>query len=177
MEWIAASQVDAILITCTNYIALLQKDELSSSLPIIKIDEPYFAHICSQPQPQLIVLTNPATVEGTMHRLQEYADARGVSPQVEAHVIADAFPLFIQNKQEAYQEAIAAGIAQLMQAEENWQKPLSVGQLSMVNAARHVADSDNWRSWADGRGRTGAAGRIGNPLEPLVQHIARELGL
>lgn len=112
-----------------------------------------------------------------MRRLQEYAQVRGVSPQVEAHLIADAFPLFIQGKQEAYREAIAAGIAQLMQAEENGQKPLSVGQLSMVNAARHVAGSDSWRSWADGLGRTGAAGRIGDPLEPLVQHIARELGL
>ena len=46
IEWIAQCQVDAILITCTNYIALLQEDQLSTSVPIIKIDEPFFDYIC-----------------------------------------------------------------------------------------------------------------------------------
>ena len=46
MEWIASCNVDAILITCTNYIAILQDEELSISVPIIKIDEPYFEYIC-----------------------------------------------------------------------------------------------------------------------------------
>lgn len=42
VEWIAGSKVDAILITCTNYIALLQEDHLPTSVPIRKIDEPFF---------------------------------------------------------------------------------------------------------------------------------------
>ena len=46
IEWIAQCQVDAILITCTNYIAILQEDQLSTSVPIIKIDEPFFDYIC-----------------------------------------------------------------------------------------------------------------------------------
>src|SRR3954471_6701470 len=40
IEWIAQSNVDAILITCTNYIAVLKEEQLSISIPIIKIDEP-----------------------------------------------------------------------------------------------------------------------------------------
>lgn len=178
VEWIADSQVDAILITCTNYIALLQEAELARSVPVIKIDEPFFAHICSQLQPQLILFTNPATVEGTMRRLQEYAQVRGLSPQVEAHLIADAFPLLAQGKQEAYRAAITLGIAQLMQAEENQQKLISVGQLSMVDAARHIAGSGSCQRWAGGwQDRKGPASRIGDPLEPLIRHIARELKL
>ena len=44
VEWIAQTGVDAILITCTNYIALLKEETLN--VPIIKIDEPYFEAIC-----------------------------------------------------------------------------------------------------------------------------------
>jgi len=45
VEWIASCDVDAILITCTNYIALLQENQLSLSIPMIKIDEPFFKPI------------------------------------------------------------------------------------------------------------------------------------
>ena len=52
IEWIASCDVDAILITCTNYIALLQDDAtVDSSIPIIKIDELYFESICNVQQP------------------------------------------------------------------------------------------------------------------------------
>ena len=74
IEWIAKCNVDAILITCTNYIAILQEDQLSISVPIIKIDEPYFDYICNIQQPQTILFTNPATVDGTMERLKQYAN-------------------------------------------------------------------------------------------------------
>lgn len=36
IEWIAQCNVEAILITCTNYIAILQENPLSLSVPIIK---------------------------------------------------------------------------------------------------------------------------------------------
>lgn len=56
LEWIAQSNMDAILITCTNYIAILQEDQLSISVPIIKLDEPFFNFICNIPQPQTVLL-------------------------------------------------------------------------------------------------------------------------
>src|SRR4051794_21417095 len=57
IEWIAQCNVDAILITCTNYIAILQEEHLSISVPIIKIDEPYFEYISNITQPQTILFT------------------------------------------------------------------------------------------------------------------------
>lgn len=56
IEWIAQCNVDAILITCTNYIAILQEDQLSTSVPIIKVDEPFFDYISNIQQPQTILL-------------------------------------------------------------------------------------------------------------------------
>lgn len=41
IAWMAQCDVDAILITCTNYIGLLKEDQLSIAVPIIKIDEPF----------------------------------------------------------------------------------------------------------------------------------------
>ena len=73
IEWIAQCQGHAILITCTNYIAILQEDQLSTSVPIIKIDEPFLDYICNIGQPQTILFSNPATVEGTMERLKHHA--------------------------------------------------------------------------------------------------------
>src|SRR5437868_10309271 len=74
IEWIAKCNVDAILITCKNYIAILKEDQLSISVPIIKIDEPFFDSICNIQQPQTILFTNPATVKGTVERIKHYAN-------------------------------------------------------------------------------------------------------
>lgn len=42
IEWIISCDVDAMLITCTNYIALLENEAVfNASIPIIKIDEPF----------------------------------------------------------------------------------------------------------------------------------------
>ena len=73
LEWMAASGLDAILITCTNYIAMLPDEPLDLPLPVIKIDEPFFAYLCQQESPHLLLFTNPATVEGTMRRFADYA--------------------------------------------------------------------------------------------------------
>lgn len=137
IEWIISCDVDAILITCTNYIALLEGETFSNPLiPIIKIDEPYFENICSKQQPQIILFSNPATVEGTMARLHQYAKQRGISVDVEAKIIEHTFELIIQGKKEAYDEAISRTLHTLS-AE---QKFLSVAQLSMVDAAQRFED-------------------------------------
>ncbi|MCU5500116.1 hypothetical protein OCF63_19335, partial [Bacillus wiedmannii] len=87
IEWIAQCNVDAILITCTNYIAILQEDQLSISVPIIKIDEPFFDYLCNIQQPQTILFTNPATVEGTVERLKHHANNHQKSLDLEVIVI------------------------------------------------------------------------------------------
>ncbi|MFK5707192.1 hypothetical protein [Lysinibacillus boronitolerans] len=154
IEWIISCDVDAILITCTNYIALLKDETLSNlPIPIIKIDEPYFESICSKHQPQTILFTNPATVEGTMARLHQYAKHQGISVDVVAKVIEHTFDLIMQGKKEAYDEVILRTLHTLS-AE---QKSISVAQLSMVDAAQQFEDRTRIK--------------ILHPLKPLVNIV------
>ena len=104
IEWIAQCQVDAILITCTNYIAILQEDQLSTSVPIIKIDEPFFDYICTIGQPQTILFSNPATVEGTMERLKHHASQQQKTLDLEVIVINNTFDLFMRGLKEEYDQ-------------------------------------------------------------------------
>src|SRR5215217_6898365 len=67
LEWMAGCGLDAILITCTNYIAVLADEPLDLSIPVIKIDEPFFADLLQQPSPHLLLFTNPATVRSEEH--------------------------------------------------------------------------------------------------------------
>ncbi|RED58139.1 hypothetical protein [Cohnella lupini] len=156
IEWIASCNVDAVLITCTNYIAVLQDDQLSVSVPIIKMDEPFFDYLCREEQPHILLFTNPATVEGTMNRLREYAQARGKHPQVEAHVIRHAFELIMQGKKEQYHIVLSAYIRDLLASQQG--KMISVAQLSMVEALMEV--------------QRGTKVKLGNPLETLVTYMA-----
>lgn len=132
VEWIASCNVDAILITCTNYIALLKEEELSLSIPIIKIDEPFFQSLCEVTQPQIILFTNPATVDGTMERLYQYAKLHDKAIDVQVKVINNTFELIMQGKKQAYNNAIIQYFREIMSEG----RLISVAQLSMVEAAQ-----------------------------------------
>ena len=93
LDWMASCGLDAILITCTNYIAMLADEPLDLMIPVIKIDEPFFADLLQQPSPHLLLFTNPATVEGTMRRFHEYADRAGHQPSIEIEVMPGTFEL------------------------------------------------------------------------------------
>ncbi|QMV41954.1 aspartate/glutamate racemase family protein [Cohnella cholangitidis] len=159
IEWIAQARVDAILITCTNYVALLQDDQLAVTVPVIKIDEPFFDLVSHREGNQILLFTNPATVEGTMGRLQEYASAIGRRPDIEVRVIPDTFELFMQGNREQYKNVLAASIRELLAADQG--KAISVAQLSMTEAARSVSEE------------TGVA--IGNPLDALAPYVENAL--
>lgn len=135
IEWIASCKVDAILITCTNYIALLNEEDLSYSIPIIKIDEPYFDAICQMDKPQVILFTNPNTVEGTMKRLKDYADTKQKSLNIEVMVIEGTFELLMQGLNEVYNQMISSYIRKII---DDGKKEISVAQLSMVNASKQI---------------------------------------
>ncbi|WP_246168301.1 hypothetical protein [Paenibacillus antarcticus] len=158
IEWIAQNKVDAILITCTNYIACLEEERLSITTPIIKIDEPFFEYICNIQQPQIIVFTNPATVEGTMSRLYKHATTQGKFLDVEVIVIQDTFELIMQGRREEYNLAVSKFLSTII-ANDN--KVISVAQLSMVEASEQVEDKHD---------RT-----IINPLDPLIKTIIKKL--
>jgi hypothetical protein len=160
IQWIARCNVDAILITCTNYIAILQEDQLSISVPIIKIDEPYFDSICDIQGPQTILFTNPSTVEGTLERLNSYANNHQKSLNLEVIVINNTFELIMQGQNEEYTFEIAKFLNQIMKEEK---KVISVAQLSMVDASQQVEN------------RTSKI--IINPLNTLVSSIVNQLVL
>lgn len=155
IEWIASCDVDAILITCTNYIALLE--EIDFSIPIIKIDEPYFEILCKEQQPQVLLFTNPATVDGTITRLTQYAKQHGKTINATAQVIERSFELVMKGDQRAYNNAII----QTLQHLSVKQMPVSVAQLSMVDAAQQFE-----RAFGQS---------IHHPLKPLAEAVQKSL--
>ena len=159
IEWIAQSNIDAILITCTNYIAILQEDHLSISVPIYKLDEPFFDFICNIQQPHTLLFTNAATVEGTMERLRLFADTYQKSLNIEVVVLNNMFDLIMQGRKKEYDQEVARMLEQLIYED----KIISVAQLSMVDAAQLV------------EAKTGRS--ITNPLRTFVTSIVKELDL
>ena len=155
LTWMSACGVDALLITCTNYIAAMPDDATAPDLPVIKIDEPFFAYLLQQPPRHLLLFSNPDTVEGPMQRFQEYAGARGLQPEIEVEIIPNSFQLFVTGQTETYNRAVAERLRELLRLDRY--TSLSVGQLSMVDAARRVTEE------------TGQP--IGEPLRPLRAHL------
>src|SRR5215213_9518876 len=159
LDWMAACGLDAILITCTNYIAMLPDEPLDLAIPVIKIDEPFFADLLRQPSPHLLLFTNPATVEGTMRRFHDYAHRAGHQPQVETEVMADTFELVMAGKTEEYATAVARQLRDLVWSGRY--EAISVGQLSMADSALRVTAETQVP--------------ISNPLDSLRLHLAHEL--
>lgn len=160
IEWIASTKVDAILVTCTNYIALLDDEQLKTSVPIIKIDEPFFHYVCSITEPQVLLFTNPATVEGTMKRLNEFATTHAKPINIDVQIIENTFELIMQGKKEQYVNELSNYIKGLLISNQN--KIVSVAQLSMVETAEKIECE------------MGDV-KIGNPLKTLVTHIESSL--
>lgn len=159
IEWIAECDVDAILITCTNYITILEEAPISASVPIIKIDEPFFESICHTSQPQIVLFTNPATVKGTMKRLNQYAIDHKKPVDVEAMVIENTFELIMKGLKEEYDREISKFLNQIYTDK----KVISVAQLSMVDASQQFESETSQP--------------IMNPLSPLISSIVKQLEL
>jgi len=160
LDWMASCGLDAILITCTNYIAMLPDEPLDLPLPIIKIDEPFFAYLLEQPSPHLLLFTNEATVAGTVRRFHDIASRAGRDPDIAVEVIDGTFELVLAGKTEEYAAAVAARLRDV--ARSGQYQAISVGQLSMAESARRVT------------AETGVP--IGNPLDSLRGHLATALG-
>jgi hypothetical protein len=160
LDWMASCGLDIILITCTNYIAMLPDEPLDLPLPILKIDEPFFATLLQRPSPHLLVFTNPATVEGTMRRFHDYARQLGQEPDIAVEIIPGTFELVMAGKTEEYAAAVSDRLRDLARSDDY--AAISVGQLSMAEAAERIGVD------------TGVA--IGNPLASLRASLAETLG-
>lgn len=155
LKWMESCNIDVILITCTNYIALLEEEQLELSIPIIKLDVPFFEAICGEKRPQTILFTNPETVEGTMSRLQQYAMLHEKSINTKVKVIDNTFELIIQGKKDVYNNAIIQALHDVAGEQQH----ISVAQLSMVEAARQFEKE--------------SALKIIHPLKSLVKYVMR----
>lgn len=159
LAWMASCGLDAILITCTNYIATLPDEPLDLPVPVIKIDEPFFADLLGREAPHRLLFTNPATVEGTMRRYRDFAEQAGHEANVDVEVIEGTFDLVMAGKTDAYAAVVAERLREL--AHSGACGAISVGQLSMAESARRVA------------AETGVP--ITNPLDSLQRHLASAL--
>lgn len=158
VRWICECGVEALVVTCTNYVALLGDEPFG--VPVIKIDEPFFASVCAKGRPQVIFFTNPATVAGTMERLHRFAEAAGEQAEAEARLVPDVYHLLSQGRAEEYGDAIAAALRHAV-AQDG--ADLSVAQVSMASAARQV-EAESGRA-------------ITHPLGALAAHLEGTLGL
>lgn len=161
LNWIAHSHVDAILVTCTFYAAMIREDIHRFPVPVVKIDEPLFQDLLNGGEPITLVFTNPNTVEGTLGRLRRYFEEHGAELDAEARILPGTFELIMQGKKEQYVEQVASGMIGI--ARELPDKTIVAAQLSMVPAAQRVAET------------TGTA--IGNAAVSLAEYLSRILSL
>ncbi len=161
LQWMESCSPDAILLTCTNYIAAMDESEKQVGVPLIKLDEPFFGALCQDDRPKRLVFTNPATVEGTMRRLHAFAAGQSKTPRISVQTIPDAFELVMQGKLAEHNHLVQDWLRQ--PSREDASSDTWVAQLSMVDAARAVEQLT---------GRT-----VGNPLAPLIAHVTELLDL
>lgn len=140
LSWIEQGKPDAILITCTNYIALMNEENRKKSVPYIYIDEPFFKSICMIQEPQILLFTNPDTVRGTVNRLNQYVKANKMNIHFETRVLPNAFSLLMNGHKKEHDFLLAQYIDELI---INENKQISVAQLSMVDVAKQVSSKSS----------------------------------
>ncbi|WP_409341989.1 hypothetical protein [Paenibacillus sp. MBLB4367] len=140
LAWIASCGADAILVTCTEYCALLPA-AVYRNIPLLRLDELFFRSLDAAERPVHLVFTNPGTVESTMARLLAWHEAKGTRPDATFGLIEDAFALLMGGRREAYAERLAeglrtaAGVVKENGADGN-ARQLAVAQLSMSAAGQ-----------------------------------------
>jgi hypothetical protein len=162
LEWIAESGVDGIVITCTAYSAAMPPEaDLGLPIPVVTIDEPFFAAVSQAVGPQTILFTNPGTVAGTMGRLSTYAETVPVSLNASSELIPDAFDLFMAGRQAEHDELLNSRLVEWLQRETSG--TLFAGQLSMTAAARKAGEATEKA--------------LTTPLDTLEAAIVQRVGL
>ncbi|MED1782082.1 hypothetical protein P4V43_09690 [Brevibacillus fortis] len=162
LTWMQSCAADAIVITCTQYASLVTpEDEAMATVPIFTIDGPFFHELAQHTEPQVLLFSNPATVQPTMERLVKHAHSRNLHPEIQINIVENAFALLMENKQEAYREAIKDALYHLHQTFPD--QPIAVAQLSMAPIADQFAKEN------------GCA--ISHPLYSLTSHISATLQL
>lgn len=144
LQWIAECHADAILVTCTLFATVLEQEATQVPVPVIGIDDPLLQEIRRVPGDYIIAFTNPATIEGTMARVNQalqQEDENGQlhvakTSQTDAVCIPGTFELIMRGDQQGYLEAVREGLQQI--AKQHPGKTVVAAQLSMAPAAAQV---------------------------------------
>lgn len=158
LKEMAQTGVQLILITCTNYIALLEGQIFEMNVPVLKIDTPLFERLVNSPMPIKLLFTNQATVKGTLLRFK-HSLAVDADIEVEVIVIPDTFDLFLAGKGIEHDQRII----EYLVAQDLYGYTVAVAQLSMVNAARMYS--------------TITGEEVINPLDSLSEYLQQKLKL
>ncbi|PQP83504.1 hypothetical protein C0Q44_01980 [Paenibacillus sp. PCH8] len=144
LHWIAECHADAILVTCTLFATVLEQEAQQVPVPVIGIDDPLLQELRREPKEYIIAFTNPATIEGTMARVNQalqQTDENGQdhiaeTPQPESVCIPGTFELIMRGDKEGYLAAVRAGLQYIV--EQYPGKTVVAAQLSMAPAAARV---------------------------------------
>ncbi|MFF0825484.1 hypothetical protein ACFYU8_08360 [Brevibacillus sp. NPDC003359] len=162
LTWMQCCAVDAIVITCTQYASLVTpEDEETATIPIFTIDGPFFHELALHTEPQVLLFSNPATIQPTMERLVKHARSHNLYPEIQVNIVENAFALLMENKQEAYREAIKDALYQLHRTFPD--QPIAVAQLSMAPVADQFAKENGCT--------------ISHPLHSLTSQMSTTLQL
>ena len=117
-----------ILITCTNYIVLLDQIELNTNIPILKIDELLFEQLKEVQAPIKLLFTNKQTIEGTMARLKQTIPSE---LDIEVIFIPEVFDWYLASDRLRHDQKVLSTLLEL----DTSQHIIAVAQLSMANSA------------------------------------------
>lgn len=129
LDDIVALNPDFILITCTNYIAVLDEVKWISDIPILKIDELLFEQLQSTQKPIKILFSNEATVAGTMKRLRAYCQQE---LDIEVIVVPEIFELYLAGDTLRHDQLLFNALQEL----DTFENTVVVAQLSMAKVAQ-----------------------------------------
>ena len=121
-----------ILITCTNYIVLLDLIELETNIPILKIDELLFAQLKDVQKPIKMLFTNKQTIEGTMARLKQTLSAE---LDIEVIFIPEVFDWYLAGDTLRHDQKVLSTLLEL----DASQHIIAVAQLSMANSVERYS--------------------------------------
>ncbi|MED4151069.1 hypothetical protein [Halalkalibacterium halodurans] len=150
LEWIRASKVDHILVTCTFFSSFINQTDMDT--PIMTMDDVLYHVVRSSEIPIILVFTNPETVAPTMNKLsfQLNKDQHGATPK--QHVIPNTFDLLLHGHVTDYHEIVFQELSRLASIHRG--KQIVAAQLSMTEAAnRAKAQFPNIQNLTDELGR------------------------
>ncbi|MEK4229965.1 hypothetical protein [Solibacillus sp. FSL H8-0538] len=128
---IECTGVEFILVTCTNYITLLEDQVLNLKVPVLKIDTPFFEQVSQSTKPIKLLFTNQATVKDTMKRFASY-NSLDSEQEIEVVVIPETFDLFLAGKSIEHDQRII----EYLVGQDLYGYTVAVAQLSMSGAAK-----------------------------------------